>query len=121
MSDVKITSTCKECGVKFELSAKEMEWYRSREFEIPRRCLECRNKRKLKARERVPMNEDQKLIYLRGQILCAEIEMQGMLAENKQREAVGASMAYVESDFQMLFSKYAITHNAILHEFFPSS
>ena len=54
------------------------------------------------------MNE---LLYFKMQLLQAEIEMNGMIAENKQREVLGQSMAYVEKDFMALIDRYGIHHN----------
>jgi ParB-like chromosome segregation protein Spo0J len=44
-------------------------------------------------------------------LLQAEIEMNAMIAENKQREALGESMAYTEKDFLALVDKHGIHHN----------
>lgn len=52
------------------------------------------------------------LIYFKMQLLQAEIQMQGMIAENKQREIEGKSMAYTEKDFMEIIEKYRIHHNA---------
>ncbi|MBN1690416.1 MAG: hypothetical protein JW901_05300 [Dehalococcoidia bacterium] len=38
-------------------------------------------------------------------LLSVEIELQGMLAENMQREKTGQSMAYVYDDFAKLRTK----------------
>ena len=51
------------------------------------------------------------LLYFKMQLLQAEIAMNGMIAENKQREAEGASMAYTEKDFMSLIEEYGIFHN----------
>jgi hypothetical protein len=45
-------------------------------------------------------------------LIQAEIEMNGMVAENKQREVLGQSMAYTEKDFIGLIDKYKIYDNA---------
>lgn len=37
--------------------------------------------------------------------------MQGMIAENKQREILGESMAYTFEDFHNLIDEYEIHHN----------
>lgn len=50
-------------------------------------------------------------LYFKMQLLQAEIEMNAMRAENMQREALGQSMAYGESDFMALIDKYGIYHN----------
>jgi hypothetical protein len=51
------------------------------------------------------------LVYFQMELLQAEIEMNGMIAENKQREHEGKSLAYVEKDFINLIEKYGIHHN----------
>lgn len=42
---------CKQCGKEFELSESEIEFYKSKNLHIPKRCKECReaNKQKNKA------------------------------------------------------------------------
>lgn len=49
------------------------------------------------------------LLLFKMRMLQAEIEMNGMIAENKQREALGQSMAYTERDFLNLIKNYKIT------------
>ena len=57
------------------------------------------------------MNERQ-MLYFKMRLLQAEIAMQGMIAENKQRELLGESMAYTEKDFANLINKYGIHDNS---------
>lgn len=57
------------------------------------------------------MNHEDELLYFKMQLLQAEIEMQGMIAENKQREILGESMAYTYKDFDHLIDEYEIHHN----------
>lgn len=52
------------------------------------------------------------LLYFKMNMLQAEIEMNGMIAENKQREIEGKSMAYGDEQFVDLIEKYHIYHNA---------
>lgn len=54
---------------------------------------------------------DHDLLYFKMQLLQAEIEMNAMIAENKQREIEGKSMAYTEDSFIKLVDKYGIHHN----------
>ena len=54
------------------------------------------------------------VMYQFGMFLAAQIEMEAMKAENKQREHLGQSMAYVDSDFASLIEKYGIHHNALV-------
>ena len=62
------------------------------------------------------MNEEQRLIYVRGILLQAEIRMNGMIAENKQREVLGQSMAHDENAFTALIDEFGLTHNALITE-----
>lgn len=55
---------------------------------------------------------DYDLLYFQMQMLQAEIEMNAMIAENKQREIEGKSMAYTEKSFIDLIENYSIHHNA---------
>jgi len=55
---------------------------------------------------------DKDLLYFQMNMLQAEIEMNGMVAENKQREILGQSMAYAKKDFSDLIEKHSIYHNA---------
>jgi hypothetical protein len=54
----------------------------------------------------------QELLYFKMNMLQAEIEMNAMIAENKQREILGQSMAYNEKNFTDLIEEYNIHHNA---------
>jgi hypothetical protein len=58
------------------------------------------------------MDKDRDLLYFQMNMLQAEIEMNGMIAENKQREVLGESMAYRDKDFIDLIERYNIHHNA---------
>ena len=62
------------------------------------------------------MNGEQRIVYVRGIILQAEIEMQAMIAENKKRELAGESLAYTEKDFIGLIKKHGMYHNALITE-----
>lgn len=53
-------------------------------------------------------NRMKELLLFKMRMLQAEIEMNGMIAENKQREALGQSMAYTERDFLNLIKNYKI-------------
>lgn len=39
---------CRDCGKVFVIAEKEQEWYNERNWELPKRCLRCRQKRKQK-------------------------------------------------------------------------
>lgn len=38
--------TCAECGVEFTVSEEEAKWYKEKGFAMPRRCPDCRKKRR---------------------------------------------------------------------------
>lgn len=40
------TITCIDCGKEFDFSPAEQKFYESRGFDMPKRCPECRDKRK---------------------------------------------------------------------------
>ena len=53
----------------------------------------------------------QDLTYFKMNMLQAEIEMQGMIAENKCQELKGEPLYYNEKSFKALIEKYNIHHN----------
>jgi hypothetical protein len=53
----------------------------------------------------------QNLVYFKMNLLQAEIEMQGMIAENKIQELKGEPLYYNEVSFKSLINKYDIHHN----------
>lgn len=60
------------------------------------------------------MTREENLLYFKMQMLQAEIEMNGMIAENKYRESIGQSIAYGEESFAHIIKKYDILHNAFM-------
>lgn len=40
------TKTCIDCGKSFTISESERSWYKEMGFEEPKRCKDCRKKRK---------------------------------------------------------------------------
>lgn len=50
-------------------------------------------------------------LYFKMKMLQAEIEMQGMIAENQYRISNGESPAYGEDAFNSLIEKHGIHHN----------
>jgi hypothetical protein len=60
------------------------------------------------------MTDEQRLVYTRGILLNAEITMNAMIADNKQREVMGESIAYGEKAFIDLIEEYGIHHNALI-------
>lgn len=57
------------------------------------------------------MDNEHELLYFKMKMLEAEIAMNGMIAENKQRELKGKSLAYNEQDFYNLIKEYKISDN----------
>jgi len=37
---------CVECGEQFTITTSEIEWWHQRNLHLPKRCLECRKRRK---------------------------------------------------------------------------
>ena len=60
------------------------------------------------------MTPEDNRIYIQSQMLCAQIECEGMKWENEQRTRTGRNLAYTEDEFNKLIVKYGIHHNAIL-------
>lgn len=58
------------------------------------------------------MSDEKEILYFKMNLLQAEIRMNAMIAENKMREAIGASPAYGEKAFNDLIDEYRIHHNA---------
>ena len=44
VNEIKVT--CKDCGAQFVVSAGEQEWLAEKGFKLPKRCPECRRRRK---------------------------------------------------------------------------
>ncbi|MEK7577570.1 MAG: zinc-ribbon domain containing protein [Patescibacteria group bacterium] len=40
------TIQCKDCENDFTITDEEIEWYKSKLFDLPKRCSSCREKRK---------------------------------------------------------------------------
>lgn len=55
-----------------------------------------------------------KAAYIISQSVVAMIEALGMQAENKQREALGHSMAYTMEAFEAVIERHGIHHNAVM-------
>lgn len=60
------------------------------------------------------MNMNQSAAYAFSMAVCALAEIEGMKAENMQREALGQSMAYGEESFTSVIDKYGIHHNGVI-------
>ena len=62
------------------------------------------------------MKTERELLDFKMRLLQAEIDMQGMIAENKQRALQGENMAYRHDDFMSLIAEYGIGHNDLWEE-----
>lgn len=47
--------TCKDCGVQYEITPNEEAFFNSKGFPLPKRCKECRAKKK--ARDNSPFGK----------------------------------------------------------------
>ena len=63
------------------------------------------------------MTPEQQAAYVYAQSVSALAEIEGMKAENMQREVLGYSMAYDADTFFAVIDKYGISHNAVLTTF----
>lgn len=52
--------------------------------------------------------------YVSSQTMCAQIEMQGMIAENSYWEQKGEPIPYRKEDFDKIILKYNIHHNGVV-------
>ena len=62
------------------------------------------------------MTPEQKAAFINAQSVMAQIELQGMIAENTQRERDGFALAYSEKAFSELFVSYTdvLSCNAVI-------
>ena len=49
---------CKECGKEFEINDGEIQFYRAKKLELPKRCKECRERNKKNGRQPRQMDID---------------------------------------------------------------
>ena len=45
---------CKDCGTLFEISKNEQRWYETKSLAMPKRCVECRRKKKAMSSQLLP-------------------------------------------------------------------
>lgn len=60
------------------------------------------------------MTDEQKVVYINSQVICAQIEMEAMKVENRRNEIGGFSPTYVGEDFRDIVGRFGISHNAVL-------
>lgn len=63
------------------------------------------------------MTNGQRAAYVFAQTVCALAEIEGMKAENMQRQFKGEAMAYDEAAFVGVIDKYGIHHNGVIECF----
>lgn len=57
---------------------------------------------------------EKRAAFINAQSACAIAEIQGMVAENQKRLALGYSIAYDMDAFMAVQDKYMIGHNAVI-------
>lgn len=60
------------------------------------------------------MSEEQRIAYVRGMLLQAEIEMQGMVAANQECAIRGETPQYKQEDLMELINKQGVYHNSLI-------
>ena len=60
------------------------------------------------------MTEAARVAFIMSQVVCAQAEIEGMIAENKWRETNGDSLAYGEEAFFGVPKKYGLEHNEVI-------
>ncbi len=56
-------------------------------------------------------------LKIEAELMCARIEIEGMIAENQQRAHYGLSPAYTEEAFQKVLSSHGIQSNDVQSQF----
>jgi DNA-directed RNA polymerase subunit RPC12/RpoP len=51
MDTMNIHRTCVNCGEPFQITPGEAEWLREKNYDLPKRCPDCRAKNRAKKRE----------------------------------------------------------------------
>ncbi len=60
------------------------------------------------------MDREQRLVYVQTQIVGALARIEGMKAENRQREADVEAPAYGEDAFEDVATDFGLTHNQVV-------
>ncbi len=58
MGTIMVEKTCKQCGKTFQLSDSEIEFYKSKNLELPKRCKECRKSNQTTIENVKPKDKD---------------------------------------------------------------
>ncbi len=57
--------------------------------------------------------ENEKLVFIESQIVCAKIRLEAMKARNKQAEFNNEAQYYTEDDFMRIIDEYQIGYNDV--------
>lgn len=60
------------------------------------------------------MNTDQRIVFIRSQTVCAMAEIEGMKADNIDRQSRGESLAYYGDDFNRIPGTYGLEHDQVI-------
>ncbi len=63
------------------------------------------------------MDNEMKVVFVRTQTLCAELRMQGMVAENIDASRANRERPYRLKDFEQVAIDFGITHNQVISYF----
>lgn len=67
------------------------------------------------------MTPEQAAVYVQAQTVSAQIRLAAMVAENRQRDINGHSLAYDEASFMKLEHEFCIGHNAVMGLFIQAN
>ena len=59
----------------------------------------------------------QNAVFVLGLITCAQAEIAGMIAANKEREYNNLALAYAEEAFDEVINRYGISYNDMQEKF----
>lgn len=61
MRIIMVEKICKQCGKTFQLSDSELEFYKSKNLELPKRCKECRKNNQITVEDKETKTEEKLL------------------------------------------------------------
>ena len=60
------------------------------------------------------MTEEQRIVFMRAQLLEAEIRMQGMIADNLESAYNGGGVVYTGAEFRQLIEEFGLGCNSVI-------
>ena len=60
------------------------------------------------------MNEEQRIVFIQSQIVCANAKIEGMKAENEVNLNMGLPPDFVQADFENVPVEFGLTHNQVI-------